>query len=150
MGVVVFVDSKNDRETTRPKGYSEIQNDGGNTIPIVLITTADGEKGLEAVSYATLKGDVRKAARNVKKSLADKDVLGTQPAAKDDIVNTDETEQNFSKWTNHKGQTISAMPLEMAGEKVKLRLEDGKTVSYPIKQLSEKSQEQLTAYFEGK
>ena len=74
-GVVVFAHSKKEYGSL-PAGAKEVRPKGGNTIPMVLVTTANGTKGIDAIPYATLKSDLRKSVRNLKTTLESVDVLG--------------------------------------------------------------------------
>lgn len=128
----------------------EVRAQGGNTIPMVFVTTADGSKGLEAIPYTTLKADTRKAARELKKSLADKDVVGNAPAKEEakvdesdeDMIPSD-TNSGMTTWTNADGKTITAEALEVDGGKVLFKLESGKTVWYPLMKLTQESRQRL-------
>ena len=60
----------------------EVRAKGGNTIPMVFVTTANGNKGIDAIPYASLKNDMRKSVRELRKTLEEVDVLDS--GAKDD------------------------------------------------------------------
>ena len=104
--MVIFAHSKTDFGSL-PKGAKEVRNKGGNTIPMVFVTTADGEKGIEAIPYATLKGDMRKSIRELRKTLEEVDVVGG--AVDSDAGIDEDTETNtdadgdvpeFTEWEN--------------------------------------------------
>jgi len=46
-------------------------------------------------------------------------------------------------WTNSEGKTIKAAAISVQGDKVKFKLSNGKTVDYPIAQLSGEDQESI-------
>lgn len=58
---------------------------------MAFVTTADGEKGIKAVPYSLLKGDIRKVVKTLRTELADKDVLGSPPE-EEEIKENDDTE----------------------------------------------------------
>ena len=122
---------------------------GGNTIPMVFVTTADGGKGIDAIPYATLKADMRKSVRNLKKLLKEIDVTsGDVPSADSDssktetITDSDDAPE-FKNWQNSAGKTIKAAAKEVKNGKVLFHLPNGKTVWYDITKLSKASQEAL-------
>ena len=92
VGVVVFADSKKDKASL-PKGVADVRAKGGNTIPIVFVTTADGEKGIDALPYSDLKADMRKAVRELRKSLEDVDVIGGVDSADEANVSKEEEKE---------------------------------------------------------
>ena len=152
VGVVVFADTKKDKGSL-PKGVMEVRAKGGNTIPMVFITTSDGEKGIDAVPYSVLKADMREAVRELRKSLDGIDVIGGVDSADPaDPVNEDdaskdlnkEKEPEFKQWENSIGKKITAAVKELKGDRVLFLLPSGKTVWYDIAKLSESSQSELS------
>ena len=145
VGVVVFADTKKDKASL-PKGVMEVRAKGGNTIPMVFVTTADGEKGIDAVPYAVLKADMREAVRELRKSLEDIDVLGGVDSV-DDTDAGDEAEQEkapeFQQWENSAGKKIKAAVRDVDGARVLFLLPNGKTVWYDVSKLSEASRLKL-------
>lgn len=145
VGVVVFADTKKDKASL-PKGVMEVRAKGGNTIPMVFVTTADGEKGIDAVPYAVLKADMREAVRELRKSLEDVDVLGGVDSV-DDTDAGDDLEQEkapeFKQWENSAGKKIKAAVQEIEGDRVLFLLPNGKTVWYDVSKLSEASRLKL-------
>jgi len=145
VGVVVFADTKKDKASL-PKGVMEVRAKGGNTIPMVFVTTADGEKGIDAVPYAVLKADMREAVRELRKSLEDVDVLGGVDSV-DDTDAGDEVEQEkapgFKQWENSAGKKIKAAVRDVDGARVLFLLPNGKTVWYDVSKLSEASRLKL-------
>lgn len=138
VGVVVFANSKGEDYGKLPEGVRSVRAKGGNTIPMVFVTTADGSKGLDAIPYAVLKEDTRKAARTLRKTLEEVDVVGEAP--KED----EPTEENkVQDWTNTDGKTITASVKSLEDDRVQFEMKNGKLIWYPIEKLSEESQEQL-------
>jgi hypothetical protein len=145
VGVVVFADTKKDKASL-PKGVMEVRAKGGNTIPMVFVTTADGEKGIDALPYAVLKADMREAVRELRKSLEDVDVLGGVDSV-DDTDAGDDLEQEkapeFKQWENSAGKKIKAAVRDVDGARVLFLLPNGKTVWYDVSKLSEASRLKL-------
>ena len=145
VGVVVFADSKKDKESL-PKGVMDVRAKGGNTIPMVFITTSDGEKGIDAVPYSDLKADMRKAVRELRKSLEDVDVIGGVDSADEAAVSKEEEKEKapeFEQWENSAGKKIKAAVQEIEGDRVLFLLPSGKALWYDISKLSESSQSKL-------
>ena len=145
VGVVVFADSKKDKESL-PKGVMDVRAKGGNTIPMVFITTSDGEKGIDAVPYSDLKADMRKAVRELRKSLDEVDVIGGIDSAGDADVSKEEEKEKvpeFEQWENSAGKKIKAAVQEIEGDRVLFLLPNGKALWYDISKLSESSQSKL-------
>lgn len=142
VGVVVFADTKKDKASL-PKGVADVRAKGGNTIPMVFVTTADGEKGIDALPYSVLKADMREAVRELRKSLEDVDVLGNATPQEGDDEEEDQTEFEFKQWENSAGKKIKAAVREVEGNRVLFLLRSGKSVWYDISKLSESSQLRL-------
>lgn len=145
VGVVVFADSKKDKASL-PKGVMDVRAKGGNTIPMVFITTSDGEKGIDAVPYSDLKADMRKAVRELRKSLDEVDVIGGIDSAGDADVSKEEEKEKvpeFEQWENSAGKKIKAAVQEIEGDRVLFLLPNGKALWYDISKLSESSQSKL-------
>ncbi len=79
---------------------------------MVLITTADGTKGIDAIPYTTLKGDLRKSVRALKTTLKTTDVLGRKAGDEENASTTEEPSEEpapaFVDWENAKGKVITA------------------------------------------
>jgi hypothetical protein len=160
VGVVLFADSKKDRGDL-PKGAVEMLNSpkAGNTIPIVVVTSANGGKGIEAIPYADLKSDARGAARDLRKKLEGVDVVagGGEAAAdkKDDKKDTGADKQDSGaadegdllceerEWTNSSGNKMRAAVVQVTGGTVTFKLPGGKIVDYPLERLSEDSRTEI-------
>ena len=145
VGVVVFADTKKDKASL-PKGVMDVRAKGGNTIPMVFVTTADGEKGIDAVPYSVLKADMREAVRELRKSLEEVDVIGGVDSADDDDADNDKEEvkaPEFQQWENSAGKKINAAVKELRGDRVLFLLRSGKSVWYDVSKLSESSQLRL-------
>jgi len=145
VGVVVFADSKKDKESL-PKGVMDVRAKGGNTIPMVFITTSDGEKGIDAVPYSDLKADMRKAVRELRKSLEDVDVIGGVDSVDEAAASKEEEKEKateFEQWENSAGKKIKAAVQKVEADRVLFLLPNGKTLWYDISKLSESSQSKL-------
>ena len=119
---------------------------------MVFVTTADGEKGLDAVSYKDLSANMRKAVRGVKTTLADQDVVGTavstsseakQESTEDTKTDDDGLLAESQGWTNAQGKTLTAAVVHVDDTYVHFKMKNGKTSKYPLVSLSEESQEKL-------
>ena len=138
-----------------PKGAREIQGQAGGTIPIVLVTTADAEKGLKAFSYNTMKSDMRKAVRELRDFLETADVMGggggdAAGADKDGDDKSEATSEagddliaETQAWTNTSGKTITAAIRAVTAGKVMFVMPDGNVVPYPMIKLSDESQKKI-------
>lgn len=158
-GTLVYANSKK-HWSSMPKGAREIQRQGGGTIPIVLVTTADAEKGLKAISYNTMKTDMRKAVRELRDFLetadvlggggddadADSDKTGDKPDA--DSGGGDDLLAETQVWTNSKGQEITAGIRAVTAGKVLFVMPGGKVVEYPLIKLSDESQKKIEELIE--
>ena len=121
---------------------------GGNTIPMVFVTTADGGKGIDAIPYVTLKADMRKSVRELRKTLEEVDVVGGAVAGdadEEEPATVDSDIPEFLEWENSSGRRITAAVKEIKDGKVHFLLQNGKTVWYDISKLSKASQEKLKA-----
>lgn len=131
----------------------QVRNKGGNTIPMVLVTTADAGKGISAIPYANLKSDMRKSVRTLRATLEDADVLagGASEEAGPDKEATTATKKStedtpeFIQWENTAGKKITAAVKDIRDGKVLFHLKNGKAVWYDISKLSKASQEKLEA-----
>ncbi len=140
-GVVVFAHSKTDGGAF-PKGVADVRTAGGNTIPMVFVTSADGSKGIEGISYATLKGDMRKAVRNLKRKLASDSRASSADSSEQvpDGLLADE-----QAWTNAQGKSIEAAVKAVDKKNVSFVMPNGTVVSYPLSKLSEESRAAIKA-----
>lgn len=117
----------------------------GNTIPMVMVTTADLSTGLKGFSYKDLS-DTRKAARTLKKELKEMDVVGSAAAEGEKETGSDSTLlAEEQAWTNAEGKTITAAILMADETTVTFQMPNGKAVPYPIAKLSASSQEDILA-----
>jgi len=146
--VVVFANSRTDFGNL-PAGAKEVRAKGGNTIPMVFVTTADGRKGIDAIPYTALKNDMRKSVRTLRTTLENVDVLngGAEADSKtteDDHPTTPAADQpEFTEWKNTAGRAIEAAAREVKGGKVLFLLPDGRTIWYDISNLSKESRKKL-------
>ena len=145
-GPVVFIDSKKEGLSNAPASVGELrgQTHMGNTIPMVMVTTADLSKGLKGFSYKDLS-DTRKAARDLKKEIKEMDVVGSAPAAEEEEAGESTLLAEEQAWTNSAGKTITAAIVMADETTVTFQMPDGKTVAYPVAKLSASSQEDVTA-----
>ncbi len=146
VGVMLFADSKKD-SAALPPGVKDVRSKGGSTIPMVFVTTANGEKGIDAVPYSSLKEDARKCARELRKVLKEVDVIGgAVPHGREGEASENDRKEEapeFHQWENSAGKTIKAAVTEVKGDKVLLLLTSGKSVWYDISKLSKASQLKL-------
>jgi hypothetical protein len=124
--------------------------EAGNTIPIVLVTTADGQKGLGVFSYKTLSEDTRGAVRDLRKALEGVDVTGGGAATADQNAggSAEPTAApgllcEEREWTNAAGNKMRAAVVRLNGSTVTFRLPGDRTVEYPLHKLSDVSQQEL-------
>lgn len=133
-----------------PAGAKEVRSTAGNTIPMVFVTTADGSKGIEGISYARLKDDMRDAARELRKKLETVDVLGGKSESESETSTSEEPGETGTTamlsearaWTNAEGKEITASVKSVENGNV-LFLMNGKEVSYPLLKLSEESRKAI-------
>ena len=150
---MVFADTKKD-SAGLPAGVRDVRAEAGNTIPMVFVTTADGEKGIKGISYAILKEDMRDAVRELKKTLETVDVIGGESDdAAAEVAAASTTEETTSSdsgllaesqaWTNTDGQTINAAIRKVEGDQVEFLMTDGRSIPYPLAKLSEESRKKI-------
>jgi hypothetical protein len=154
IGVVVFANSKGEQGSL-PNGAREMLSkpEAGNTIPIVMVTTADGAKGLEVIPYKVLSDDCRGAARDLRKQLEGADVVGAAggAGADDESTASDDAKPaagsnllcDEREWTNSSGQKVRAAVVRLTPTAVTFKLAGGKVVDYPLSKLSSESQDEL-------
>lgn len=144
-GPVVFIDSKKDDYQSLPKPVTEIrrQSHMGNTIPMVMVTTADVSKGLKGYGYKALS-DTRKVVRELKKEIKGMDVVGSAPATEEKNSSSTFLAEEQA-WTNADGNAITAAILMADETTVTFQMPNGKTVAYPMAKLSASSQEDVQA-----
>lgn len=140
-GVVVFADCTKGEFSKLPKGVKSIQKDGGSTVPILFVTSSDGETGIEAIPYKTLSADMRGARRDLTKKL--KEMKSSVSDAEVDVDNPAMLTEELN-WTNAEGKNITAAVKSLDGDNVVFLMKN-KEVSYPIAKLSEESQTQINA-----
>ena len=149
-GPVVFIDSKKEGLANAPKPLGEMRRETymGNTIPMVMVTTADLSTGLKGFSYKDLS-DTRGAARDLKKHIKDMDVVGSAPIAEEEAATEESTLlAEEQAWTNAAGKTITAAIVTANETTVTFQMPDGKSVAYPVTKLSASSQESVKALLE--
>lgn len=157
--MVVFADSKKDWGAL-PPGAAGLRSEGGGTIPMVFVTSADGSEGIQAIPYSALRDDIREADRDLRKKLETVDVLGssatadgpstgsTPPAAPLGFdTKTDSGEAILSPsqaWTNVEGKEITAAVRKVNGDLVEFIMPNGQSVSYPLANLSDESRRRIS------
>ncbi|NNE92691.1 MAG: hypothetical protein HKN23_13675 [Verrucomicrobiales bacterium] len=154
---MVFADTKKD-SSALPQGVRDVRAKGGGTIPMVFVTTADGKKGIDAIPYNVLKEDMRKANRELKKTLETVDVLDSGVSAESDsgadgVTSTDEPAPTSASnnglfaesqaWTNSDGKTITAAIKSVSDDSVKFIMADGRALDYPLAKLSDDSRKKI-------
>ena len=153
----MFANSKTDWDAL-PPGAKSARRGAGNTIPMVLVTTADGEAAIDGISYETLKKDVRGAAKELRDLLATVDVLDSSDVTEKDSADDEEVDEvstvsapgeatalcEAREWTNTDGKTITAAVKRVEGENVVFEMA-GREVPYALANLSEQSRQAITA-----
>jgi hypothetical protein len=151
-GTLVYANSKK-HWNSLPKGAREVQGEAGGTIPIVLVTTADANKGLKGIPYKAMSADMRKTVRELREFLETADVLAggggdadaggaagkedEKPDAGSDLI------AETQEWTNRSGQKITAGVRAVTAGKVLFVMPGGKVVEYPLIKLSDESQKKI-------
>lgn len=117
---------------------------------MVLVTTANGEREIEGISYDRLKEDMRDTNRELKKKLETVDVLGTgevpaegetaegsgnAPAA---AMKPEGLLSDSQVWSNTDGKEITAAVKSVAAGTVVFVI-NGNEVPYPLSNLSPES-----------
>jgi hypothetical protein len=159
-GVVLFANSKTDWDAL-PPGAKSARRVAGNYIPMVLVTTADGEAAIDAIPYETLKADARGAAKDLRDLLETVDVLDSSDVAKKDSDEELAEAATVSapgeaaalcqarEWTNTEGKTITAAVKRVEGDNVVFEM-NGQEVPYALANLSEQSREAIVALAKAK
>ena len=150
-GVVVFANSKTE-SSSLPAGVRDVRAKGGSTIPMVFVTTADGSKGIDAVTYAAMKEDMRDAVKALRKTLEKADVLGGGAEAEDteteETAAAESTENKLfaesQQWTNSDGKPITAAIKAVEGGQVKFIMADWRALDYALEKLSAESQKKIS------
>ena len=158
LGILVHFDHLKNRDQETPPGFDQIRHTAGVNLPYALVTTADGQNGVHAISAKSIHEDLNGAVRQAKKKLSGMDVVGKVEGGTTDEGHEEESgkpsgdkkaQASNHSWTNKEGKTINATPVEISDDTVKFRLSNGKTISYPINQLSEESQQAVRSYFDN-
>jgi hypothetical protein len=125
---------------------------------MVFVTTADGSKGLAAVSYDQMKDNMRGAIRDLRDQLEEVDVLAGSGADSPGDTATAESEApatesdtpdgllaESQEWTNANGQPLVAAIKKVEGGQVHFLMPNGTMVPYPIENLSAESRARVEA-----
>ncbi|MEM6916415.1 MAG: hypothetical protein AAF491_07590 [Verrucomicrobiota bacterium] len=148
-GVVVFANSTGEDYSMLPKGAKAARRNAGNTIPMVFVTTANGEEEIEGISYDILKEDMRDANRDLRDKLETVNVLGSSEAESEPVaeaVEAAEEKEDYMlaeeplEWTNFEGRKIVAALKSLQGDTVTFVMK-GKEILYPLESLSRESQD---------
>ncbi len=117
-----------------------MRSQSGQYIPKVFVTTADGSKGIEAITYEKLKADARGAARELRKKLEEvENILGEEA---EEEVEEPTLLAETQEWTNSEGTKITAAIKKIDGSNV-IFLINNQEVPYQVSKLSEASQRQI-------
>ncbi|MEO0448526.1 MAG: hypothetical protein AAF191_20885, partial [Verrucomicrobiota bacterium] len=130
----------------------------GNTIPMVMATTADGSAPILGFGYDQLKSDSRGAARDLREKLTVVDVIGGKGDEEDAgeggeaMPATGEASPLLEEqeWTNAGGTAMTAAVLGLESGNVLFLMPDGREISYPLLRLSEDSRQAIEAAVDGK
>ncbi len=135
-GVVVFADSTKDTKYL-PEGARTVRSEAGNMIPMAFVTSADGTEGIQGITYASMKEDMRGVVKELRKKLEDKssEAAADQPPA--GLLAKEQT------WTNAEGKTLKAAVKAADDENVSFVMPNGTVVKYPLSKLSEESREKI-------
>ena len=155
-GTMVYIDSQASELSKAPKAVIQLRNEPamGKIIPMIMVTTADGSKGIKGIPYEQLKGgQADKAARSLRRTLEDVDVMGQGGNASESTpAPNQEKEPELlaaeQTWQNAEGKSITAAVKQVDGSHVTFVLPGGKIVSYPLDKLSEASREKLSSLAE--
>ena len=115
---------------------------------MVFVTTADGTRGIEGISYDTLKKGTRDANRDLRKLLKENPaLLESEESASTEEESTTELKPNLlaesQQWTNASGTAITAAIQKVEGDSVHFLMPNGKVVPYPMAKLSQDSKEKI-------
>ncbi|MEM9280362.1 MAG: hypothetical protein AAGA96_00915 [Verrucomicrobiota bacterium] len=139
----MFADSRSEYEAL-PAGAKAARKEAGNIIPMVFVTTADGETSIRGITYDDLSRDIREADRELRKHLETIDVIGSSDAS--DEGNSDASTSAFLSearaWTNTEGKEIVAA-VKTVDDSTVVFVINGNEVPYPLANLSEESVEAL-------
>jgi hypothetical protein len=125
----------------------------GNIIPIVAVIANDDYRLLGGLCYKQISEGESKAFRALEQEVEESLAKGGAAAAPKPAAQSaapaatakasDEDESDIRDWTNLDGKTIRAAAIAFDNGKVSFRMENGKVVDYPVKNLSEESRESL-------
>jgi len=113
---------------------------------MVFVTSADGAEGIMAITYESLKSDMRKADRELRKKL---ETVAVSPESEPTVSGND-TEAGTGKllapsqgWSNADGKAITAAVAALSGTTVSFVMPNGSVVEYPLEKLSAESRDRL-------
>ena len=121
-------------ESIKQRTYP-IYKSKGNIIPIIAVLSQNDEKLLGGLCYKQIADDSKKAFVTLKKETdeANAKTVAPAPAAKPTPVG------GMRDWMNVEGKSIKAEAVSHNDTSVKLKLENGKIVDYPLDKLSPES-----------
>ncbi|MGJ8674000.1 hypothetical protein [Rubritalea sp.] len=109
---------------------------------MVFVTSADGEEAIDAISYEELKSDSRKAARELKKLLAEREDAAEEAQQEEKRKLDTAVLAEEQAWTNKEGKTITAA-IKSADQTSVIFLINKKKITYPFSELSADSQNEI-------
>lgn len=139
--MVVFANSKSEWSSL-PRGAADLRSQGGRTIPMVFVTSSDGTTGIQAIPYESLKSDIRKAERELRKKLEEAEIADEEGDAGE--ATREELLALSQAWSNADGKTVTAAVAAVSGDSVTFVMPDGSRVEYPLAKLSADSRERLS------
>lgn len=147
---VIVVSDKSDPQNVQVKdmypAIAETVKSIGNTSPRVTVVDPESLKFITGTDYKVMSSDrswSRKMETVISKAIS--------PKTEDEAAVSDKKKQEEVKtapvqeWTNTEGKTIRAAFVARKEGMATLRLENGKTVEYPIDKLSDQSKANLPA-----
>lgn len=141
--MVVFANSKTEWSSL-PPGAASLRSQGGGTIPMVFVTSADGADGITAITYDSLKSDMRKADRELRKKL---ETVAVKTESETTAPESDAEAGNLlapsQGWSNADGKSITAAVAALSGTTVSFVMPNGSVVEYPLEKLSAESRDRL-------
>lgn len=115
---------------------------------MVFVTSSDGSKGIQAIPYDSLKTDIRKAERDLRKKLEETAAAAPESGGDAGAGTTVEKPGGSllapsQAWSNTDGKTITAAVAALGATTVTFVMTDGRQIEYPLEKLSAESRERL-------
>lgn len=171
MGEVVFIDSKTTGDMDKvPEAVKTALRNQSGSLPQVALSDSTGAKVYGTASHAELKGGLDKALKDAKRAMREDQRNGTAPAAgaapaakpngsetpaesssagpgETKVVDNKGTKEitgaPLEQWTSSKGSSVTARITKVAGPKVTLVTDKGKTITLGQADLAPASYERL-------